>query len=69
MKNQIIIENKIPKFNKTISIPGDKSISIRIILIASQAIGKSRAYNLLESGDVKSTINSMKKLGVDIKEK
>ena len=69
MKNQIIIENKIPKFNKTISIPGDKSISIRIILIASQAIGKSRAYNLLESGDVKSTINSMKKLGVDIKKK
>tara|TARA_B100000941_G_C28499808_1_gene553341 strand:- start:1146 stop:2477 length:1332 start_codon:yes stop_codon:yes gene_type:complete len=69
MKNQIIIENKIPNYNKTIYIPGDKSISIRVILIASQAIGKSKAYNLLESEDVKNTIKSMKNLGVKIVKK
>ena len=58
-----MISNPINQgINGSPNIPGDKSISIRIILIASQAIGKSRAYNLLESGDVKSTINSMKKL-------
>ena len=69
MVNYVKIENKIRNFNKTISIPGDKSISIRVVLTASQSIGKSKVYNLLESGDVKSTINSMRSLGVKIKKK
>ncbi len=43
-----------------------KSLSIRWALMASQAIGKSKAYNLLNSEDVLSTINCLKKLGTEI---
>ena len=60
------INKKIKSFNKKISIEGDKSLSIRWALIASQATGKSRAYKLLKSEDVLSTINCLKKLGVKV---
>ena len=66
MKSSIIIRNKISNFKKNLSMPGDKSISIRLILIASLAIGKSKIYNLLESEDVINTLKSMKSLGVNI---
>ncbi len=66
MKNIVKIHSKIKKFRKTIEVPGDKSISIRWVMLASIAVGKSTASNLLESNDVKSTINAMKKLGVRI---
>ncbi len=61
MKNYVLISNIIKKFNKTINVQGDKSISIRWALMASQAIGKSRAYNLLRSKDVESVFFSIGK--------
>ena len=39
MKKIANINEKIKKFNKKIYVPGDKSLSIRWILMASQAIG------------------------------
>ena len=69
MSKSIVIKNKIGKYNKTIRVQGDKSISIRFVLLASQAIGISRVYNLLESEDVKSSIHAVKKLGVKISKK
>ena len=66
MKNYVLISNIIKKFNKSINVQGDKSISIRWALMASQAIGKSRAYNLLKSEDVENTLNTLKKFGVKI---
>ena len=69
MRNFVRIDSELNNFNSVVNIPGDKSISIRCILLASQAIGSSRAYNLLESDDIKNTINSMKKIGVQIKKK
>ena len=66
MKNYLSISSLIPSFNKVLDVPGDKSLSIRWVLLASQATGKSKAYNLLESGDVISAIISMRKLGVKI---
>ena len=66
MPKPIIINQTIKKFNKKIKVDGDKSLSIRFALLASQALGKSRAYNLLKSEDVLSTINCLKKLGVKI---
>ncbi len=69
MKNYLSINSLIPSFNKALNIPGDKSLSIRWVLLASQAIGKSKAYNLLESDDVISAIVSMRKLGVKILKK
>ena len=38
--------------NKKIKIPGDKSLSLRSLIIASQCIGLSKIMNLLESEDV-----------------
>ena len=52
MPNQIKIFNKIKSFNKTIEVTSDKSLSIRAVLLASQAIGLSTITNLLESEDV-----------------
>ena len=66
MPKPIIINHKIKNFKKKIKIEGDKSLSIRFALLASQALGKSKAYNLLKSEDVISTINCLKKLGVKI---
>ena len=67
MPKPIIINRTIKKYNKKIKVDGDKSLSIRFALLASQAIGRSKAYNLLKSEDVVSTINCLKKLGVKIK--
>ncbi len=49
MPNKIIFKKKISNFYKEISIPGDKSISIRWVLISSIASGISKANNLLMS--------------------
>jgi len=67
MARSIYFTNKIKDFNKRIFVDGDKSLSIRWALMASLALGKSRAYNLLKSEDVLSAIKSLKKLGVKIK--
>ena len=69
MKNTLKINKIIKPFNESIHVDGDKSISIRWALLASQAIGTSRAYKLLKSEDVLSAIKSLKKLGVKIKSK
>ena len=67
MQNQIVIKNKIGNYNKKILIPGDKSISIRWVLISSLANGISTAKNLLISEDVISSMKAIKKLGVKVK--
>ena len=67
MNNPIELNKKISSYNAKIIIDGDKSLSIRWVLLASQAIGKSKAYKLLRSEDVMSTITCLKKLGVKIK--
>ena len=61
------IKTKIQKFNKVLSIEGDKSLSIRWALIASQSEYKSKSENLLLSEDVTNTLRCLKKLGVKIK--
>ena len=66
MNNKIFIKGTLKPFNKDINIEGDKSLSIRWALLASQSIGKSTATNLLKSEDVLNTINCLKKLGVKI---
>ena len=63
----LIINNKIKDFNKKIIVDGDKSLSIRWVLLASQATGISRAYNLLKSEDVIAALESIKKLGIKVK--
>ena len=64
MSKIIKIDKKIIKFKRTIRVPGDKSLSIRWVLFASLANGKSKAKNLLMSEDVLAAINAIKKLGI-----
>ena len=70
MKNKnfsVFFQNKIKKFNKTIQVDSDKSISIRSFLIGAISQKNSKIKNILESEDVFSTIQCLKELGVKIK--
>ena len=67
MIKPLILTKKINTHNKKIDVDGDKSLSIRWVLLASQATGISKAYNLLMSEDVIAAINSIKKLGIKVK--
>ncbi len=49
-----------------ITVPGDKSISHRSIIISSISDGKSAIRNLLESEDVQRTIEAFRNMGVSI---
>ena len=49
-----------------ITVPGDKSISHRSIIISSLSTGNSIIENLLESEDVERTIEAFKNMGVNI---
>ncbi len=68
MANIFVIKKKINSFyNKIVKVSGDKSLSIRWVLLASLAKGKSRSFNLLNSDDVKASINAIKRLGIKVK--
>ena len=67
MPNFIVIKKKIQKFKKEIEVGGDKSISIRWVLLSSLAEGVSYAKNLLMSEDVIAAINAIRKLGIKVK--
>ena len=63
------INHRIKPFTKSIKVDSDKSLSIRSFLIGSICQDISVAKNVLESEDVFSTINCLKKLGVQIRKK
>ena len=66
MNNTVKISQVIQPYNKNLKIEGDKSLSIRWALLASQALGKSKSFNLLKSEDVMSTLKCLKQLGVKV---
>ena len=66
MGKKIFINNRYNSFKKTITIDGDKSITIRALLLGSQAYGKTFIENILLSEDIINSINCLKKLGVKI---
>ncbi len=66
---KIVIQNKPKRFNKVINVDGDKSISIRSLLIGSQSHGICKISNLSNSEDIMTTITGLKKLGVRILKK
>ena len=59
---KISYSKKIKNFNKIIKVDGDKSLSIRSLLIGSQSYGICKIKNLPKSGDILSTINGLKKI-------
>lgn len=50
------------------TVPGDKSISHRALLLGSLAEGTSRVENIAPGGDLNSTIRCLRELGVKIRE-
>ena len=62
----IKVNQRIKPFHKIIEVDADKSLSIRSFLIGSICQNISIVTNVLESEDVKSTIEACKKLGVKI---
>ncbi len=68
MKKIVVINKKLKNFKtNTIDINGDKSISIRFVILASLSKGKCIAQNILKSEDVLSVIKIIRKLGIKIK--
>ncbi len=67
MLNTVIIKKKINSFNNQIHVSGDKSLSIRWVILSSIASGISKANNLLISEDVLAAIKVIKKLGIKTK--
>jgi len=63
----INVFSQFKSYDKTINIDSDKSISIRSFLIGAISHNISEVKNVLESGDVFSCINCLRKLGVKIK--
>lgn len=55
------------KLRGKITVPADKSISHRAMLLSSLAEGKTNIENFLEAGDCLSTVSCLKKLGANIK--
>ena len=66
MTNSIVFKKKIKNFNKSIIVSGDKSISVRWVLLSSLSSSTSKAKNLLMSEDVLAAINSVRKLGIKV---
>jgi len=66
MSKIISVNQKIINFKKIITVPGDKSLSIRWVLFSSLAKGTSKAKNLLMSEDVLAAIEAVKKLGIKV---
>lgn len=52
----------------SLSVPGDKSISHRIAMLASIASGPSRITGLASSADCKATVDCIRKLGVAVED-
>ena len=68
MSNIFVIKKRINNFNnKIIKVSGDKSLSIRWVLLASLAKGKSKSSNLLISEDVRAALNAIQRLGIKTK--
>ncbi|MCF8707374.1 3-phosphoshikimate 1-carboxyvinyltransferase [Rhizorhapis sp. SPR117] len=50
----------------TITVPGDKSISHRSLMLSALAVGESRIEGLLEGEDVLATAAAMRAMGADV---
>ena len=61
--------NKVSNLNGTITVPADKSITHRSIMLSSLATGKSYIKNYLKSDDCLMTMNAFKQMGVNIEQK
>ncbi|WP_417316979.1 3-phosphoshikimate 1-carboxyvinyltransferase [Emcibacter sp.] len=61
-----LISSVAQKMSGTVTVPGDKSISHRALIMGSMAVGETVIRGLLEGEDVLNTAAAMRALGADI---
>ena len=62
----VIFEKANRPLNGSIEVPGDKSISHRVAILASLAKGTSRIENIADGEDVNATLECLKALGISV---
>ena len=62
---QLVLQ-PITRINGNIQLPGSKSLSLRILLLASLARGETDVYNLLDSDDTNHMLGALQQLGVEM---
>jgi len=65
-KKNILKVRRAPRIQAEMTVPGDKSISHRAVLLSAISNGKCAVTNFLEGEDCRSTAQAMRKLGVVI---
>ncbi len=65
-KTKELVSAPCMRLQGSVTVPGDKSISHRALMISSQFIGKTVIYGLLEGEDVLNTASALRHLGVPI---
>ena len=58
--------NRADHFSGEVTVPGDKSISHRAVMLGSLAEGTTEVSNFLRGADCLSTIDCFRKMGIDI---
>lgn len=66
MPMQSLTLQAIKAVNGAVTLPGSKSLSNRILLLAALAKGETRISNLLDSDDVRHMLNALTALGVEL---
>src|SRR5260370_31306091 len=59
---------RAPRIDIEITVPGDKSISHRAVIIAALSNGACTLHGFLHSDDCMHTVNAMRALGIKIEE-
>jgi len=66
---QSLLAKKPGSIAGVVSIPGDKSISHRAIILSMIAEGRTRIHNILDSSDINNSLNAAINLGIECKKK
>jgi 3-phosphoshikimate 1-carboxyvinyltransferase len=56
-----VVSHRIETVSGTLTVPGDKSISHRALIIGASAVGETNIYGLLEAGDVIATALALRR--------
>jgi len=64
--DEIVVQQAQTGLSGTITVPGDKSISHRALILGSLASGETEIHNLLDSGDCRSTAGIFKSLKAEL---
>lgn len=65
---ETLVIKPIKEFSGTVKLPGSKSLSNRILLLAALAEGTTVVKNLLDSDDIRYMVGALKVLGIELKE-